>query len=207
MNEYVCDWCFEVTHSHRELLNRPICNKCRNGRLVKGHKSQPSSTSPDCCTARVSAPGPSLDQVPQKPKKAYIVGSLRNPMIREAAKVLRDAGMEVFDDWHGCGPEADDHWKTYEKDRGRTYIQALGGKLAGHAFEFDKSNLDEADTVVLILPAGKSGHLELGYAAGRGKDTFIVLEPDRDEDRWDLMYKFATKVVTDIHGVPLYYAE
>lgn len=130
--------------------------------------------------------------------KVYIVGSLRNPVIREVANALRVAGFNVFDDWHGCGPDADDQWKTYEKDRGRGYAEALRGKLAKHAFEFDKSNLDEADAVVLVLPAGKSGHLELGYAAGKGKRTYILLEPDRDEDRWDLMYLFATAVVTDV---------
>ena len=188
MNEYVCDRCYRTTKAIHYFIEGEPCAYCEWGSLRR--KS--------LCA---------VSKKPVMPRKVYLVGSLRNPAIREAAKVLRDAGMEVFDDWHGCGPEADDHWKTYEKDRGRTYIQALEGKLAGHAFNFDKSNLDEADTVVLILPAGKSGHLELGYAAGRGKDTFIVLEPDRDEDRWDLMYKFATKVVTDIHGVPLYYAE
>ena len=188
MNEYVCDRCYRTTKAIHYFIEGEPCAYCEWGSL---RRKSPCAVS----------------KKPVMPRKVYLVGSLRNPAIREAAKVLRDAGMEVFDDWHGCGPEADDHWKTYEKDRGRTYIQALGGKLAGHAFNFDKSNLDEADTVVLILPAGKSGHLELGYAAGRGKDTFIVLEPDRDEDRWDLMYKFATKVVTDIHGVPLYYAE
>lgn len=131
-------------------------------------------------------------------KKVYIVGSLRNPVIREVSNELRKSGYDVFDDWHGCGPDADDHWKEYEKGKGKSYGEALKGKLAAHAFAFDKSNLDESEIVVLVLPAGKSGHLELGYAAGRGKSTFILLEPDRDEDRWDLMYLFATAVVTDV---------
>ena len=138
------------------------------------------------------------DGTPPVPKKVYIVGSLRNPVVREVAHAIRGRGFDVFDDWHGCGPDADDHWKVYEQSRNRKYSDALRGKLAQHAFSFDKSNLDEADVVVLVLPAGKSGHLELGYAAGKGKRTYILLEPDRDEDRWDLMYLFATAVVTNV---------
>ena len=35
--------------------------------------------------------------------KVYLVGSLRNPYVREVASLLRTAGHDVFDDWHACG--------------------------------------------------------------------------------------------------------
>jgi nucleoside 2-deoxyribosyltransferase len=44
-----------------------------------------------------------------------------------------------------------------------------------------------------MLPAGKSGHLELGYMIGQGKPGYILL--DAEHKRWDVMYKFATAVV------------
>lgn len=130
-------------------------------------------------------------------RKVYIIGSLRNPAIPAVAKHLRDAlpGVEVFDDWYAAGPEADDHWKAYELARGRTYIEALAGHAARNVFAFDKRNLEDATDVVLVLPAGKSGHLELGYCAGKGKHTFVLLD---DPDRWDVMYQFATAVVSDV---------
>jgi hypothetical protein len=57
--------------------------------------------------------------------------------------------------------------------------------------------LDAATDVVLVLPAGKSGHLELGYCAGKGKRTYILLEADADP-RWDVMYQFADVIVENI---------
>jgi nucleoside 2-deoxyribosyltransferase len=124
--------------------------------------------------------------------KVYVIGSLRNPKIPEIANKIREAGFEVFDDWYAAGPEADDKWKEYERGRGRDYIEALGGHAATHVYEFDKRHLDSADAVVLALPAGKSGHLELGYSLGTGKPGYILLE--EGNDRWDVMYKFADGV-------------
>lgn len=121
----------------------------------------------------------------------YLIGSLRNPEVPSLAAVLRSAGHEVFDDWYAAGPEADDYWKKYEIERGRTYSEALSGLAAKHVFSFDKFHLDRADTGVLLLPAGKSGHLELGYLIGQGKRAYILLD---QPDRWDVMYQFATGV-------------
>jgi len=130
---------------------------------------------------------------PKSPKKRlYLVGSLRNEKIPLIANQLRSIGFEVFDDWFAAGPEADDWGMKYEKGKGNNFAQAIEGYAAGHVFEFDKLHLDAADVVVLILPAGKSGHLELGYAAGQKKKTYIVYE--EEPDRYDVMYKFATKV-------------
>ena len=39
----------------------------------------------------------------------YIIGSLRNPNVPQIGNTVRAAGFEAFDDWHGTGPEADDH--------------------------------------------------------------------------------------------------
>lgn len=33
-----------------------------------------------------------------------------------------------------------------------------------------------ADTFVLVLPCGRSAHLELGWACGQGKQTLILLD-------------------------------
>ena len=49
---------------------------------------------------------------------------------------------------------------------------------------------------MLMLPAGKSGHLELGWALGQGKPGFILL--DADPERYDVVYRFATGVATDV---------
>jgi hypothetical protein len=122
----------------------------------------------------------------------YLIGSLRNPKIPLLGVELRKLGFDVFDDWHGVGPEADDRWQAYEKIRGRSYKDALTGRANVHTFEFDRANLDRCDMAVLIMPAGKSGHLELGYLIGQGKKGFVLFE--EEPERWDAMYLFAYAV-------------
>lgn len=128
--------------------------------------------------------------------KVYVIGSLRNERIPVIANDIRKAGFEVFDDWYAAGPEADDHWKAYEQQRGRTYKDALNGYSCGNAFNFDRRHIDASDIGVMVLPAGKSGHTELGYMAGKGKKTFVLI--DGDTERWDLMYKFFTGVAYSV---------
>ena len=108
------------------------------------------------------------------------------------AAEIRKLGLEVFDDWFASGPIADDSWQAYEKARGHSYPEALQGYAADHVFGFDRSHLDTSAAGVLVLPAGKSGHLELGYLLGQGKPGWILL--DGEPDRYDVMYKFATGV-------------
>lgn len=129
----------------------------------------------------------------------YLIGSLRNPRVPQVAKELRAAGHDVFDDWYAAGPEADDYWQAYEIGRGHNFQEALDGYAAYHVYNFDRFHLDRCSVGVLLLPAGKSGHLELGYMAGQGKETYIVL--DRQPDRYDVMYRFARKVVVDVKDI------
>lgn len=136
--------------------------------------------------------------------KVYIIGSLRNVEIPVVGNALRAAGFYAFDDWYGAGPDADDKWQEYEKLRGRTYREAVYGEAAGNTFNFDKAHLDTSDAAVLVMPAGKSAHLELGYMAGRGKPTFIYF-PEGEPERFDVMTRFATdlcfQLVDVVHAI------
>lgn len=125
----------------------------------------------------------------------YLIGSLRNARVPEIANELRADGHEVFDDWYAAGPEADDKWRDYEKGRGHSFRQALSGYAARHVFTYDRGHLSRANAVVLVLPCGKSGHLELGWAIGRGAPGFILLD---SPERWDVMYLFADGVVETV---------
>lgn len=125
----------------------------------------------------------------------YLVGSLRNPEVPLLAQALRAEGHDVFDDWYSAGPEADERWQEYELTRGRSYVEALAGAHARNVFEFDKRHIEQADTVILVMPAGKSAHLELGWAAGQGKTTYVLL--DGEPERFDIMYRFVDGVFYD----------
>lgn len=126
----------------------------------------------------------------------YLIGSLRNQNVPVFAKELREIlGVEVFDDWFSPGPQADDFWRDYEKLRGSSYKQALSNWAGKHIFEFDKFHIDRLSTGVMYMPAGKSGHLELGYMLGQGKKAYILF--DQEPERWDVMYQFATGIYFD----------
>ena len=129
----------------------------------------------------------------------YLIGSLRNPEVNRIAAAIRELGYEVFDDWTAAGSFADDSWRDYEKQRGHTYPQALQGFAAKHVFAFDKFHLDRADIAVLLMPAGKSGHLELGYFLGKGKPGYVMF--DQEPERFDVMYQFARGVFLEEQGL------
>lgn len=125
----------------------------------------------------------------------YLIGSLRNRKLIELAnEIEKELGIEVFIDWISPGEKTDDKWREYAKRRGQTYKQALNSYAAKHVFEYDKSHLDRCDAAVMVMPAGKSGHLELGYVRGCGKPGFILF--DKEPKRWDVMVRFATDVFT-----------
>ena len=131
-------------------------------------------------------------------RSIYVIGSMRNLRVPEVAKALRNIGLDAFDDWYSPGEQTDDKWQEYERARGRSYREALAGHHAQHAFAMDKQHLDRCSAAILVAPAGKSGHLELGYMIGRNRDhtpihTYILIEGDHPV--WDLMYRLATGVV------------
>lgn len=112
-------------------------------------------------------------------RRIYLASSWRNAVQPKAVALLREAGHEVYDfrqptpGSNGFGWEAVDsdyrHWGHYG------HIQGLGHPIARRGYSYDKGGLDWADTCVLLLPCGKSAHLEAGYAMGQGKPTLIVL--------------------------------
>jgi nucleoside 2-deoxyribosyltransferase len=138
-----------------------------------------------------------------KPRRIYLASSWRNIMQPEAVTMLRDAGHEVYDFRHpkpnetgfsfGDIAERWIGWKPAE------FILGLEHPIAQAGFESDKAALDWCDTCVLLLPCGRSAHLEAGYAIGQEKDTYIVLYEYNYEP--ELMYLFANKVLPDLKSL------
>lgn len=68
--------------------------------------------------------------------------------------------------------------------------------VAGFHSDFDAMRW--ADVCVLVLPCGKSAHLELGWAVGAGKRTAILLE---DPVEPELMYRMVDYLATGLDGL------
>jgi len=125
-------------------------------------------------------------------KSIYIIGSLRNPSITQFANEVQELGFEAFADWMAPGPQADDFLRDYAKQRGLNYKQTLQSYEARHIFAFDKEHIDRCDAAVMLMPAGRSGHMELGYVRGQGKPAYILFNDE--PERVDVMYQFAVDV-------------
>ena len=50
-----------------------------------------------------------------------------------------------------------------------------------HHFETDMDGLKNADTIVMLLPAGKAAHMEAGVAYGLGKKMVLIGQPENPE--------------------------
>lgn len=80
----------------------------------------------------------------------------------------------------------------------KEYSEGLHHPKAERQFAADLEALKWADTCVLVLPCGRSAHLEAGWMAGAGKRV-IVYVPEMQEP--ELMYKLFDAVVDSIEGI------
>ena len=131
--------------------------------------------------------------------KVYVASSWRNDRQPAVVEALQAAGYEVYDFRHPTPGDSGFHWSEIDPNWHRwdadTYREALGHPVARHGFRNDMNALMEADVVVLVLPCGRSAHLELGHACGSGKPTAILLANDNEPE---LMYRMVTLLANDV---------
>lgn len=133
----------------------------------------------------------------------YVASSWRNTeRLDNVVRALRGADHEVYDfredggfSWSDIDPSIPGGIGVEADTSAEKYLELVHDPIATAGFERDMKHLDEADTLVLVLPCGKSSHLELGYAIGQGKNTIIYLE---DPMQPELMYRAADEMVTNI---------
>lgn len=132
-------------------------------------------------------------------RKIYLASSWRCAEQPRVVALLRDAGHEVYDFRNPAPGNSGFAWSEVDRDWLEWSPERFAEKLATHpvaaaGFKYDKDALDWCDTCVLLLPCGRSAHLEAGYAAGQGKRTIFYLRPDRFEP--ELMYLLGHGCVT-----------
>jgi hypothetical protein len=127
--------------------------------------------------------------------RIYVASSWRNLYQPTVVIALRQEGYEVYDFRHPAPDDDGFHWAeldpAWESWTPAQYREALQHPLAQVGFAQDTLALQMADVTVLILPCGRSSHLELGYAAGLGQRTAVLmLEPCEAE----LMYLLVDRI-------------
>lgn len=135
--------------------------------------------------------------------KIYTASSWRNKYYESVVKRLKEEGFEVYDfrnaistegqrlafDWKQIDPD----WEKWDIEK---YLDVLEyNELSRNAFKSDLRGMQEADVCLLILPCGKSSHLEAGYMRGMGKTLYIYMP---ELERAELTYKLANWIYVDL---------
>jgi hypothetical protein len=144
------------------------------------------------------------------PEYVYVASSWRNELQPEIVQALRDSGINCYDFRNPPGgtgfswrqvktagvPSADgikakgSDWESAEE-----YLAMVNHPRAIEGFKEDFGAMQAADTFVLVLPCGKSAHLELGWAVGAGKRTAVLLE---DPVEPELMYRMVDLITPSL---------
>lgn len=130
--------------------------------------------------------------------RIYIASSWKNGAQPALVETLREKGHKVYDFRHPSGRDDRNVWETVTEllNLGKAYLlgelkpcdfrQMLQHEDAYKRFEEHFQAMQDADTCILLLPAGNSAHSEAGYMAGMGKRVIVM--DTRENATPELMY-------------------
>lgn len=135
-------------------------------------------------------------------RKIYLASSWRNEQQPSVLQRLREAGHEVYDFRHPklgddgfSWSQIEPGWKQWNAEAFRS---ALAHPIAEHGFSNDWNAMLAADTCVLLMPCGRSAHIEAGYFVGAGKHLIILLAGEGEPE---LMYKMTPHICLTVEEV------
>jgi hypothetical protein len=128
--------------------------------------------------------------------RIYLASSWRNEAQPDAVLMLRMAGHDVYDFRNPptgvkgfAWSEIDPDWLGWSAAEYRRLLTTH--PIAARGYVTDLRGMEWADTCVLLLPCGRSAHLEAGWFAGRGKRLIIWT---RDGEEPELMALMANHI-------------
>jgi hypothetical protein len=131
--------------------------------------------------------------------KVYVASSWRNHMQRAVVHLCRSMGHEVYDFREPTEGNTGFSWGEIDTEipKGATdpdmeipaerIRSMLCHPIAGAGFALDMDALRWCDACVLVLPCGRSAHLEAGWAAGAGKLTIGLLTDGPPDLMWKML--------------------
>lgn len=136
-------------------------------------------------------------------QNVYVASSWRNEALhRGAVAALSSAGHDVYNfrnaapfGWREIDESNDRSWLTDP----RRFREGLKHPIAQRGFASDMDALRKCDACVLVLPCGRSAHLELGWATGMQKHSIVLLDDPMSEP--ELMYLMCDAICVDIDEV------
>lgn len=128
--------------------------------------------------------------------RIYVASSWRNKYQPEVVTQLKHCGHQVYDFRNPPGKagfkwaDIELDWQSWTTERYRQLLTTTPDAAFGYIADYRA--MQWADTCVLVLPCGRSAHLEAGYFNGANKRLIIYI-PEPIEP--DLMYLMANHIV------------
>lgn len=132
----------------------------------------------------------------------YVAGSFKQrDLCVEAGRLIRDIGVlaYVFCDE---GSEAFPHsMKLREENLIETFtpMTAIEHETVKKIYAINMTELEKSDVVLLMLPCGKSAHMEAGWI--KGVDGKVIIYGEMIKGEFDAMYGMADLVTDDFNKV------
>lgn len=123
-------------------------------------------------------------------KRIYLASSWRNPHQPWLVELLRQHGHQVYDfrnPPHSSGFKWEDIGLSLPCSAEDYRRALLTHPRAAQGFMADFAAMRWADVGLLVLPCGRSAHLELGWMAGAGKRTLILTEDGQEPELMALL--------------------
>lgn len=132
--------------------------------------------------------------------RIYIASSWKNKnTVRTVAEVLRSIGYQVDDFTDDSRGRFVFHYSEIPDIENQNAVSFLQQEKVLMAFQEDKKWLDWCDAVLLIMPAGRSAHLEAGYAKGNNK--LLIIWGELPKGEFEVMYGFADLITEKFDDV------
>lgn len=124
--------------------------------------------------------------------KIYLASSWKNEeTVFQLAEYLRHFNHEVDAFVDTSGGRFVFHFSEIGNPDELDAVSFLRDERSQRAFVEDKKWLGWAECCILVLPAGRSAHLEAGYAKGQDKHLIIFAPDGFLKGEFDVMYGFA----------------
>jgi hypothetical protein len=133
--------------------------------------------------------------------RVYVASSTRGAAHHRAiVSALRDASCGVYDWTESVGRFPWAEVGVTGPCDAEALISALAHPTTRRAFRLDANAVAYCDALVLVLPAGRSAHLEAGFVAGQGRPVVVYVPPNEPQEA-DLMLGWAAAIVGDVGAV------
>jgi hypothetical protein len=137
--------------------------------------------------------------------RIYVASSWRCDRQPGVVAALRAEGHDVYDFRNPEPGNRGFSWRQIDPDRSwladpARFRAGLQHPVARRGFDLDMGALKACDVCVLVLPCGRSAHLELGWVASApGKRAIVLLDDPVSEP--ELMYLACDEICVSLEEV------